>query len=250
MSQASTVPYAGMKAAARKAWKIVSPQWRFGMAQRYEFASAKGTINRSFQNIFRAIEEDRQRGGIWQSENDDFFQGDKEAFSAFVEHVRDRTSLEIGSGPFGYLAPCAWIKRRVVIDPLVDKYRDHQLQKFRRTLWTPAIETHATPAEQIIPSLVGKVDGAIICQNALDHTEDPIGVLDAISEYAAPGCYFLFWTDLWHGNGGDIGHRNITKSVNVMPKIIKGLGFEIIKRGEHVRDGSKTTEFGCLARKL
>jgi hypothetical protein len=61
-------------------------------------------------------------------------------------------------------------------------------------------------------------------------------VLNAISEYAAQGCYFLLWTDIWHLKGTDIGHRNITRSVDVMPKLISGLGFDILHTGETVRE--------------
>ena len=165
-----------------------------------------------------------------------------------MEHVRDRTNLEIGAGPFGYLAPCYWMKRRIVIDPLVDKYRAYQMAHFGKTFWTSEIETHAAPAEQIVEPLRGAVDGCIVSRNALDHMEDPLAALEAIAQYAAPGCYLLLWTDIWHPEGGDVGHRNITRSPSVLDKMLDGLGFDVVQNGADIR-GGECIEYGRLARK-
>lgn len=247
---AKAVPFSTPKAVFRWAWKRVLPEWNFRSAQWYELISAKGTINRSFADLLNQIDAARAAGSLWHGPNDAFFGGDQATFDDFVRYVRDRHCIEIGSGPYGYLSPCYWIKKRTVIDPLIDRYREHQLRAFGRTLWTPDIKTYALPAEQIVPELRGAIDGAIICQNALDHGEDPLAVLNAISEYAASGCYLLFWTDIWHNNGTDIGHRNITKSAEVMPKILNGLGFDILRLGGVLRSpAAQTVEFGCLARK-
>lgn len=247
---AKAVPFSAPKALFRWAWKRILPEWNFRSAQWYELISAKGTINRSFADLLNHIDATKAAGGLWHGPDDAFFGGERALFDSFAEHVRDRRCLEIGSGPFGYLSPCYWIKKRIVIDPLIDRYREHQLATAGRTLWTPEIDTYALPAEQIVPELRGAIDGAVICQNALDHGEDPLAVLNAISEYAASGCYFLFWTDIWHIDGTDIGHRNITKSTGIMPKLMDGLGFDILRLGRTVRSpDAKAIEFGCLARK-
>lgn len=249
-SDLKAVPLSGPKALFRWTWKRLFPEWAFKSAQWYELISAKGSINRSFAELIVALDTAKAAGNLWQGPNDLFFGGDEALFRGFVEHVRDRSCLEIGAGPYGYLSPCYWIKRRVVIDPLVDQYREHQMRSFGRTFWTPEIETHALPAEQIVPQLCGAIDGAIICQNSLDHGEDPLAVLNAISEYAAPGCFLLFWTDIWHIKGTDIGHRNITRSQEVMPKILSGLGFSIVRTSiTHRKPNAHTIEYGCLARK-
>jgi hypothetical protein len=166
-----------------------------------------------------------------------------------VEHVRERTNLEIGSGPFGYLAPCYWMKRRIVIDPLIDKYRTYQLTHFGKTFWTAEIETHAVPAEQLVESLRGAVDGCIVSRNALDHMDDPLAALEAIGSYAASGCYLMLWSDIWHRDGGDIGHRNITKSPAALDKMLDGLGFAIVQNGANVRNSDECIEYSRLARK-
>jgi hypothetical protein len=112
------------------------------------------------------------------------------------------------------------------------------------------VRTYALPGEETVPELVGAVDGCIVCRNALDHTDDPLMVLNNIADYAAPGCYFLFWTDLWHLAGLDEGHRNITKSIAVMDRLMDGLGFELLKRGATVRSEAEGyIEYGRLARK-
>lgn len=245
----NAVPWSAPKAAFRALWKFFIPEWRFGSAQWYEFKSAKGTIRRRGEHMLDKLDSMKAAGDLWQTADDPFFGGDQATFSTFIAHVRDRVCLEIGSGPYGYLGPAYWIKNRKVIEPLIDKYRSYELTNYGRTFWTPDVETFATPAENIIPKLRGAIDGAIICRNALDHMEDPLGVLNAISEYAAPGCYLLFWTDIWHNGGTDIGHRNITRSIDVMPKIITGLGFEIQKTCTDVRSDDAAIEYGCVALK-
>jgi hypothetical protein len=139
--------------------------------------------------------------------------------------------------------------RRIVIDPLIEKYRSYQLSRMGETVWLDDIETHARSAESVIPELRGAIDGSIICRNALDHTEDPFGVLAAISQYAAPGCYLLLWTDIWHSRGPTIGHRNITRSHAAMDALLMGLGFDIIQNGASIRAPGEFVEYGRLARK-
>src|SRR5262249_61922187 len=96
------------------------------------------------------------------------------------------------------------------------------------TFGTADIETHAVPAEQIVEPLRGLVDGCIVSRNALDHMADPLAALEAIGAYAAPGCYLLLWCDIWHADGGDVGHRNITRSPSGLDRMLGGLGFEIV----------------------
>jgi hypothetical protein len=237
------------KRIVRRAWTTLVGGFHHGSAQQYEMLSARGTMGREFARLYAAWKDEQAAGGLWQSADDQWFLGNRELWATFVEHVRDRTNLEIGSGPFGYLAPCYWMQRRVVIDPLVDKYRAYQLKHFGKTFWTAEIETHAVPAEQILESLRGAIDGCIVSRNALDHMDDPLAALEAIGEYAAPGCYLLLWTDIWHRDGGDVGHRNITRSTGVMDKILDGLGFGIVQKGRNVRGSDEYVEYGRLARK-
>jgi len=101
----------------------------------------------------------------------------------------------------------------------------------------------------VIPELVGAVSGCIVCQNALDHCEDALAILDVLASYAAPGCYFLLWTDIWHLHGVDAGHRNITRSAHAMDCVLRGFGFDIMGETATVRPPGECIEYGRLARK-
>jgi hypothetical protein len=238
-----------LKRIVRQGWSKALGGFNHRAAQSYERLSAQGSMRRDFLQVYAKWERERAAGGLWQSGDDQWFLGKQDLWTAFVEHVRNRTNLEIGSGPFGYLAPCYWMKRRIVIDPLIDQYRAYQMKHFGRTFWTAEIETHALPAEQIVEPLRGAVDGCIVSRNALDHMEDPLATLAAMAAYAAPGCYLLLWSDIWHADGGDVGHRNITRSPGVLDRMLDGLGFDIVQKGAEIHAASGHTEYGRLARK-
>lgn len=238
-----------LKRIVRRGWTILVGGFNHRSAQQYEILSARGTMRRAFAEVYSAWERERAKGGLWQGADDQWFLGDAALWTTFVAHVKDRTNLEIGSGPVGYLAPCYWMKRRVVIDPLIDKYRAYQVKRFGKTFWTGDIETHAVPAEKTVEELRGAIDGCIVSRNALDHMDDPLAALETIAEYAASGCYLLLWTDIWHVDGGDVGHRNITRSANVLDKMLDGLGFDIVQKGASIHESGGYIEYGRLARK-
>jgi hypothetical protein len=79
--------------------------------------------------------------------------------------------------------------------------------------------------------------------------KDPLAALEAIGAYAVPGCYLLLWSDIWHLDGGDVGHRNITKSASVLDRMLDGLGFDIFQNGAELRNSDQCIEYGRLARK-
>jgi SAM-dependent methyltransferase len=237
------------RSAKRLIYREPSIEFDHAAAQRYELSHAKRTIELDFSKLLAKVDAASKAGSLWMSHDDQFFAGDRALFDAVVERARDRRCLEVGCGPFGYLAPCRWLKDRVFIDPLIDEYRSEQLRVAGRTLFTPDLETHSTSAEALIPRLVNAVDGFIVCRNAIDHCEDPLSVLANISAYAAPGCYFLFWADIWHLDGVDAGHRNITKSIAFMDAAVAGLGFQILRHSEQVRAPGECIEYGCIATK-
>jgi hypothetical protein len=218
-------------------------------AQLFEAAFARKTIEADFPELWQRWQRDVADGSLWHGADDQWFGGDAALWGEFVEHVRPRKALEIGSGPFGYLGPCWWIADRVIVDPLVDVYRQEELRVAGGTFFDDGVKTFAQPAELLVPELVGAVDGAIVCRNALDHTEDPLRILWNIGEYAAPGCWLLFWTDIWHLAGLDDGHRNITRQPGVLDSLLTGLGFEIVKNGRQIRDEREYLEYGRLARR-
>jgi hypothetical protein len=219
-------------------------------AQKYEIDHNAVTIRETFKDVYEAVDAEKRRDGLWQSAHDMWLQGDEALWSKISEQMRKGKCVEIGSGPYGYLAPCYWIKDRVIIDPLVDRYREVQLDVLGKTFFDEAVWALNITAETRVPELVGKVDGAIICQNALDHCEDPLAVMMRIHEYAMPGCYLLLSTDLWHHVGLDDGHQNITREEGIMDALIRGLGFEIVNHGAKFRDPKEYASYVVLARKL
>lgn len=225
------------------------PNFSQTAAQKYEKASAEQTILKHFAIVYQQWEEATSKGSLWQTENDIWFQGDVKLWRGFVDYVKDKKCLEIGSGPFGYIGGCYWISNRYIIDPLIDFYREAELRVLGKTFFTEDIKTYNCPAEQIIEELVGEINGFIMCRNALDHCEDSLVILENISRYAKSGCYFLLWTDVWHASL-DEGHHNITKSLHVMDILLKGLGFEIMNNTPSVRDDPNYLEYGRLFRKI
>jgi hypothetical protein len=217
-------------------------------AQTYETTSSRRTMRKYFAHVYKEREADRAKGGLWLDASE-WFNNDQQALNDFIAYVRDRNCLEIGSGPFGVVPLCDWMTKRIVIDPLANFYRDEQLRILGKTFFTDDLRRLAIPAEESVAELKGKIDGAIVCRNAIDHTEDPLMVLNNIADYAASGCYFLFWTDIWHIEGLDEGHRNITRSPAIMERLLDGMGFDVLWQHPVVRDPKDYIEFGCLARK-
>ena len=220
-----------------------------GGAQRYELSHARNTIREDHERLIALWEEEKKKGGLWQGASNQWFDGDEAAWRAYVDHVRDRKCLEIGSGPFGEISPCYWMSDRVIIDPLIDEYRSLQIEVNGKTFFTDDIETIAAPSEERVERLVGAVDGVIVCRNALDHCEDPLCVLANIADYAAARCYLFLWTDIWHLDGADEGHRDITRNPAAMDAMISGFGFNILHHCKNVRPPGECIEYGVVARK-
>lgn len=229
--------------------RVFNSSFRHDRAQKYELKYALNLIRTDFPEVFKKWESARSRGSLWQSADDQWFCGNDKLWNSFVNYVKDRKCLEIGSGPFGYLALFPEIRDRVIIEPLVDEFRKCQLETLGSTFFSEDIFTIAKPAEELVVEIESKIDGFIVCRNALDHCEDPLTVLYNISRYAASGCYLLLWTDIWHLVHPDEGHHNITKSGNVLDALLSGLGFDIIQEGQKIRDQAELIEYGRLARK-
>lgn len=178
---------------------------------------------------------------------DPTFFSDKHDFDNFCKKVSDKKCLEIGSATEGILVLMPWVDERIIIDPLIKKYRESQLTLYGKTFLTDDIKLYDQKAESLIPEIVGKIDGCIVCRNTLDHSEEPWKILEKIGEYAADGCVLLLWTDLWHFEPLDAGHRNITKDVTLFENKIKEIGFDIEYVLPEIRDRRQTIHYGCVA---
>jgi hypothetical protein len=175
-----------------------------------------------------------------------FFQN-KSEFDDFCKKIDGKKCLEIGSSTEGILVYLPWLTKRNLIDPLTAKYREVQLKEWGRTIFTDDIKIHDQIAETVIPELIGKIDGTIICRNTLDHASDPWKILENMALYAAEGCALLLWTDIWHLNLLDPGHRNIVEDPAVFENKIKELKFEIVRRLPETDYHPDSIHYGCVA---
>jgi SAM-dependent methyltransferase len=231
---------------ATKLWLFLN-KFRFNhnKAQEYELESARQWIGEKFMAAYADWQDPK-------SDHSRFFMewfADKAEYEKFAEWVKGKNCLEIGSGPSGnsiYLKQAAF---RFIIDPLIYKYQDAQQACFGKTWYTNDMILIDTEAETHFIALDQVINGCIICRNTLDHCANPMKVLENISLYAAPGCYLLLWTDLYHIGGHDEGHHDITRDARSFRREIERLGFEI----EYVspaKEDRNTINFGCRARKV
>lgn len=204
-------------------------------AQEYEISSAYEWMDDNCPRWFGELDEIRAKGRINVKKNDPEIFGSREDFVKCHEHIRGKVVMDIGCGPCGGNAGSYYqASKRVLIDPLANDYRNYQVKKFGRSLLDDEAVIYSQPAEKFIPEMEGKVDGMIICRNTLDHCKKPFKILDNIARYAAPGCYFFVWTDLYHVAGHDDGHSHITKDVASFERyILETMGFsQVVHRYE------------------
>jgi hypothetical protein len=175
----------------------------------------------------------------------EFFGGNRENWEVFAKHLDGRALLDIGSGPVPMPALWQWPKKRVVIDPLADGYHAAVMKMFGRSWWD-GISRHSSAAETFHKDLDGQIDGAIVCRNCLDHCAEPYLILSNIASYAAPGCALLLWSDLYHIEGHDDGHTDITRDQAGFRRLVENLGFEIVRETPE-QEGRGTIQFGCFA---
>jgi hypothetical protein len=110
-------------------------------AQRYELEHNAATIRENHERQIAEWNTEKSRGGLWQNKDNQWFEGNSAMWQSYVDHVRHRRSLEIGSGPVGYLTPCYWIADRVIVDPLAREYRSRQIAINGQTFFTMIFES-------------------------------------------------------------------------------------------------------------
>ncbi len=218
-------------------------------AQTYEFDSNSKWVEEHGREIVAGIiaEREHEPPRVHPLQVEEFFAGDPGLAAAFVADMAGKVVLEVGGGP----APLTTILTRRLralhlIDPLVDRYDDFIQRTFGHSWRAPNVTLRAANAEERIPELVGRVDGAIVCRNCLDHTEQPARILENLAAYAAPGCILLLWTDLVHLDGHDEGHHDIARDPAEFERTLQGLGFRIVRRTPE-KSGSRTVSYGCYA---
>ena len=221
-----------------------APAFDFNQAQIHELSYHVRYIKNHFPDEWEALERRKLTGDIDFDVND-YFEGNQEQFEIFLNHIEGKKSLEIGCGCIPDTKEFYKVKDRIVLDPLADNYKKVEEMYFNRSFFE-GYTIYNQKAEERIDELVGKVDGMIYFQNALDHTDDPLSILDNVSEYAMPGCYLIFFSDIWHIIPPNAGHRSITRSVPIMDKLFRGMGFRKVFTRKPIRDASKWIEYGAV----
>jgi len=227
----------------------------YNKAQHYELEGQiyfLETNREIFSNYFEVFEESRKNNRFDDHGLIDFF-GSEEKWRKFCLDIRDseKICLEIGSGPMGIIARWYWVKNKILIEPLLNEYKETSLKLFGKTFLTDDIKLYSQKAEIFIKDLDNKIDGCIVSTNALDHAEDPLKILQNISKYAKKGCRFIFWSTLYYPHGYNEGHRNIVKTKEEFERILEDLGFiieTVVPRECLPNDGNLI--YGCIAVKV
>ena len=231
-------------------------KFSYDKAQKYELEHSIYSLKRNeihFENAYSVFEYSR-KNTLFDSDFGAatlFFNKDIKQWEKFCQEIKDKICLEIGSGPMGLLTGWHWIRNRIIIDPLVIEFKKTSLEVFGKTFLTDDIKLYSQKAEIFIKDLDNKINGCIISTNALDHSENPILILENISKYAASGCLFFFWSTLYYPKGHNEGHRNVIESKEKFEKLLYKLGFKIISVvSEDVLPKNDDLVYGCVAIKI
>lgn len=109
--------------------------------------------------------------------------------AALAEWTRGRAIVEIGGGPFPGVS-MLHAKRAIALDPLADAYVTAGLvpDRARRVVYV------AAPAERL--PLPQRSADVVICENCLDHVEDPAQAMTEIARLLIPGGLLWLLVDL------------------------------------------------------
>lgn len=182
--------------------------------------------------------------------------GCKADYPEFVEYIKDKTLLDVGGSFASLAAKWTYVKRRILIDPLIDQINAFIKENGRHPWYDAAnVIQYSSPAEELLFPLVDSIDGCIYSRNCLNHTQNAWKILDNIAEYAMEGCYLLLWNQTWY-DGYERGHCNMTRNPQEVEDYIISKGFKIINRiddnahrsrSQHLRPDQ---QYGCVARKI
>ena len=110
--------------------------------------------------------------------------------SRFLPGRRPRISiLDVGSGPLsivGTRLPGVEVEL-LPVDPLAERYRE----LLARHGVTAPVESRPCAAESLADELGEARFDVVYCQNALDHTADPLAGLDQMTRVVRPGCWVV-----------------------------------------------------------
>jgi len=175
----------------------------------------------------------------------------------YLSHVSGKICMDVGCGMDGMVPFWKHARRRILVDPLVEEYVK-AIDEYMETNAKPGLNwlkgNELRPCSATDPSMddmVGKVDGAIIFRNALDH--DPgnhAALLSRVLSFSAEGCLLLFWSEFTHASS-DPGHHDCDLSPEMAKQAIMDAGFEVLSRTIPVHGPGyvQGLDFGCVAHK-
>lgn len=226
----------------------IEPVKTWEVSQNYELSHAVTFMDskdfRELANQFHSGENLVSKGYCNELMLKEFFSGQPSEWNGFLEHIKDKTCLEIGPCVLSPLVTWDVCSERHVIEPLVVPIEKWQRENLGFSLFE-GLNNHAVGAEELISQIVGKVDGAIYCRNCIDHSPNWAFILSNISHYAAPGCRLMLWNDIDHRGVADEGHYDITTDVIAFKRLIQALGFEIVR--EYQDESRFELNWGCFA---
>lgn len=160
-----------------------------------------------------------------------------------LAHIVGKVCLEVGSSIQPAITCLTAAKELRIVEPM-GQYFPEQFKL------PPNAKLYPVGGEEILPQWAGQVDGVIYSRNCIDHAEYPLELLDMILDCAAPGCWLLQWSDVWHYPHADEGHRDISNNPKVIRDAVAVKGFDI-KYQFSIRfpDFGHCLDYGCLARK-
>jgi hypothetical protein len=183
-------------------------------AQAERFAVAQAAEEKHHQDAWTALDLSGLRGvkslEDYRDWLESFYRVALYAFGLPAGFFREKTVLEIGSGPFGMLG-CMSPARGLAIDPLMPSF-----VSYMRPHWGEQPFRIAALGEEL-PARSGTFDMAIAI-NTLDHTLEPDKILNETYRALKPGALFLINNNVksragtWLGRIGErLGIKRLTE---------------------------------------
>ncbi len=141
-----------------------------------------------------------------------------ESAAALADWMRDRSVVEIGGGPFPGVSLLR-AKRSIAVDPLADAYVSAGVVPARAS----RVVHVAAPAERIPLAQAGA--DLVICENCLDHVENPTLAMREMSRLLVPGGLVWLLVDLMDYR--DQMHPN-PMSHERLASILRDAGVEVL----------------------
>lgn len=218
-------------------------------AQKFELKHAIGFMDHpGFQEWVSRFDDSRflaSNGFLDKYFVGEFFGGDEVIAADFLRHITGKAVLDIGPCVFTPISVWDVAARRIIIEPLYNQVSQWQIENRGRNLFVNVDEAYSSPAEQLIPQLIAKVDGAVLVRNCIDHSPQWPFILSNIARYMTPGAVLLLWNDLMHPPEYLDGHYDITDDSAAFRRLLETMGFSI--EFEFRQPHSTMLDYGCRA---